>query len=50
MSAFDRMEEKADRMLDEANAMSQLNTEPVDEANALEAKYSARRHRRLGGG
>ena len=25
MAAFDRMEEKANRMLDEANAMSQLN-------------------------
>ena len=41
MSAFDRMEEKADRMLDEANAMSQLNAAPVDEAKALEEKYSA---------
>lgn len=41
MSAFDRMEEKANRMLDEANAMAQLNTEPIDEAKALEEKYSA---------
>ena len=41
MSAFDRMEQKADRMLDEANAMAELNTEPVDEAKALEAKYNA---------
>ena len=41
MSAFDRMEDKANRMLDEANAMAELNTEPVDEAKALEAKYNA---------
>nr|WP_315022523.1 PspA/IM30 family protein [uncultured Aminipila sp.] len=40
MGAFDRMEEKADRMLDEANAMADLNTEPVDEAKTLEEKYS----------
>ncbi|WP_312095613.1 PspA/IM30 family protein [Aminipila sp.] len=39
MGAFERMEEKADKMLDQANAMSQLNTEPVDEAKALEEKY-----------
>ena len=41
MSAFDRMEDKANRMLDEANAMAQLNTEPGDEAKALEEKYAA---------
>jgi phage shock protein A len=41
MGAFDRMEDKADRMLDEANAMSELNEEPVDDAKALEAKYEA---------
>ena len=39
-SAFERMEQKASRMLDEANAMSELNKEPVDEAKALEEKYS----------
>ena len=39
MGAFERMEEKADRMLDEANAMSELNSEAVDEAQALEEKY-----------
>ena len=39
MSAFDRMEAKADSMLDEANAMEELNREPVDEAAALEEKY-----------
>lgn len=39
--AFDRMEEKADKMLDEANAMAELNTEPIDDAKALEKKYAA---------
>lgn len=33
------MEEKADRMLDEANAMSELSSQAVDEAQALEEKY-----------
>ena len=41
MSAFDRMEDKADRMLDEANATAELNTAPVDEAENLEEKYSS---------
>lgn len=41
MNAFDRMERKADQMLDQANAMSELNQKPVDEAAALEAKYAA---------
>ncbi len=41
MSAFERMEKKADQMLDQANAMAELNTEPVDEAAALEAKYAS---------
>ena len=40
MDAFTRMEEKADRMLDEANAMAELNIEPIDSAEALEEKYS----------
>ena len=39
MGAFEPMEEKADRMLDEANAMSELNSQAVDEAQALEEKY-----------
>lgn len=39
LGAFDRMEEKADRMLDEANAMTELNSQAVDEAQALEQKY-----------
>ena len=41
IGAFDRMEEKADKMLDQANSMAELNTEPVDEARALEEKYSS---------
>lgn len=40
MDAFTRMEEKADRMLDEANAMAELNITPVDPAEALEEKYA----------
>ncbi len=41
MSAFDRMEAKADRMLDSANAMAALNSQPVDEAAALADKYES---------
>lgn len=41
-SAFERMESKASRMLDEANAMAELNREPIDEAKALEEKYSTK--------
>lgn len=40
MGSFERMEDKANRMLDEATAMSELNKEPIDEARALEEKYS----------
>lgn len=40
MRAFERMEEKADRMLDQANAVAELNEEPTDAATALEAKYA----------
>jgi len=39
LGAFERMEQKADGMLDRANAMSELNQEPIDEAKALEEKY-----------
>ncbi len=39
MGSFERMEAKADRMLDQANAMAQLNEKPVDEAAELEKKY-----------
>lgn len=40
MSAFQRMEEKADRMLQRETAMAELNAAPTDEAAALEEKYS----------
>ena len=42
MDAFSRMEEKADKMLDSANAEAELNSlsADVDPAKALEAKYS----------
>lgn len=40
MNAFGRMEDKANRMLDEANATAELNEKPIDEAKALEEKYS----------
>ncbi|MBQ6837059.1 MAG: PspA/IM30 family protein [Clostridia bacterium] len=40
MNAFKRMEEKADNMLDKANAMADLNSAPVDAAKELEKKYA----------
>ena len=39
MDAFDRMEEKANKMLDAANAMAELNAQPRDEVDDLAAKY-----------
>lgn len=39
ISAFDRMEEKVDRMLDTANAMAELNKDSGEELKDLEAKY-----------
>ncbi|HCR42974.1 MAG TPA: phage shock protein A [Ruminococcaceae bacterium] len=39
MSAFERMEAKADKMLDEANAMQELNAPARDSVKDLEAKY-----------
>ncbi len=39
ISAFERMEEKADRMLDEANAMAELNKDTTEDMRELEAKY-----------
>ncbi len=42
MGAFTRMEEKATRMLDQANAVAELNAPPVDPAKALEEKYSGK--------
>lgn len=41
MAAFDRMEEKANRMMDQAAAMADLNSEPIDEAKELEKKYAS---------
>lgn len=41
MSAFERMEAKADKMLDSANAMSELNSTPVDETSELASKYDS---------
>ncbi len=39
LSAFDRMEEKANKMLDKANAMAELNAMPTDNIEDLMAKY-----------
>ena len=41
LSAFDRMEEKANKMLDEANAMAELNATPKDDFEDLTSKYDA---------
>lgn len=41
MGDFKRMEDKANEMLDEANAMSELNSEPIDKAKELEDKYAS---------
>lgn len=40
VNAFSRMEEKADAMLNQAEAMAQLNTPVQDAAEELESKYS----------
>ncbi len=40
IDAFNRMEAKVDRDLDTATAMTELNEQPVDEAEALEHKYT----------
>ena len=40
VSAFDRMEAKADEMLDRSSAMAELNGQPKDEAAELEKKYA----------
>ena len=39
LGAFARIEEKVDHMLDAANAMAELQMEPVDETMAAEARY-----------
>lgn len=41
ISAFDRMEAKANKMLDSANAMAELNRSPKDDIADLTAKYSS---------
>lgn len=41
ISAFERMEEKVNRSLDEANAMAELNAGPKDEIKDLTAKYDS---------
>jgi len=42
MAAFEKMEAKADKMLDEANAMSELNKlEEDNDIDSLTAKYDA---------
>ena len=41
MGEFEKMEQKADKMLDIANAKAELEATPVDEAAAIEAKYQA---------
>jgi phage shock protein A len=40
MSAFDRMEAKANKALDTANAMTELNSAPKDDIKDLMTKYS----------
>lgn len=40
ISAFDRMEQKANKMLDQANAMAELNKGNNDDIEDLAAKYS----------
>jgi len=39
LGAFDRMEDKINRQLDEANARAELDAAPIDAAMALEEKY-----------
>lgn len=39
IAAFDRMEDKVNRMMDEAEAMEELNQKPSDSIDALAAKY-----------
>lgn len=42
ISAFDRMEQKANKALDQANAMAQLNASGQDDIKELAAKYAAK--------
>lgn len=41
LSSFDKMEEKVNRALDEANAMEELNKGPEDDIENLTAKYES---------
>jgi phage shock protein A len=41
LDAFSRMEQKADAMLDKANAMSELNSSGIDSVDDLASKYDA---------
>lgn len=41
MSAFERMEAKADEMLDRANAVAELSEKPADPTEELAKKYAA---------
>ena len=41
LDAFSRMEQKADAMLDKANAMSELNSSGMDSIDDLASKYDA---------
>ena len=41
IDAFNRMEAKVDRDLDTAEAMTELNEQPVDEAEEFERKYAS---------
>ena len=41
MSAFDKYEEKANKALDRANAMAELNTKPKDDIDDLARKYDS---------
>lgn len=40
VSAFERMEQKADNLLDRANAVAELGRAPLDSAKSLAEKYS----------
>ena len=42
IAAFDRMEQKANKALDQANAMAQLNASGQDDMKDLTAKYAAK--------
>ncbi len=41
LSTFERMEDKANRLLDQADAIAELNTTPADQLKDLESKYGA---------